>query len=468
MQPLAFLDLETTGATATIDRITEVGIVLVDQHGVREWSSLVNPQTRIPEFIERLTGISNAMVQDAPPFEELADTIAGLLEGRLFIAHNARFDYSFLKNEFKRLERTFRPTVLCTVKLSRKLYPAHHRHNLDSLIERHGLIVSNRHRALGDAQLIHQFWQIVQSEFPTEEIEQAVKTLTARPSLPSHLDEGLIDDLPEGPGVYLFYGENELPLYIGKSTHIRKRVLSHFSADHSNGKEMSLSQQVRRIDWIETEGDLGALLLEARLIKERLPTLNHRLRRSNELCAWELEQKDGHLRPVLRWEGDLNFGSQENLYGLFHSKRDAMEALRSLAQEYALCPAILGLEKVKPGQACFSVQLKKCNGACKGTERPEEHATRLVTALSKIKLKAWPYAGPVGIIEGKAMHVVDRWCHLGTANNEVELADMLEHGKPAFDRDTYKILTKSMGRYEIKLLLPHQKETSPEFSVSRI
>ncbi len=452
MLSLAFVDLETTGGTATVDRITEVGIVLVDEYGVREWSSLVNPQTRIPEFIERLTGISNAMVEEAPVFAELAETINGLLEGRMFIAHNARFDYSFLKNEFKRLGISFRPTVLCTVKLSRKLYPAHYRHNLDSLIQRHGLRVADRHRALGDAQLIHQFWQVIQSEIDAEVIDQAVNALTARPSLPPHLDEALIDDLPEGPGVYLFYGENELPLYIGKSTHIRKRVLSHFAADHSNGKEMSLSQQVRRIDWFETEGELGALLLEAKLIKERLPTHNHRLRRSNELCAWQLEQKDGHLKPLLRWEGDLNFGSQENLYGLFHSKRDAMEALRSISQEYELCPAVLGLEKTRPGQACFSVQLKKCKGACKGSEPPEAHAARLVMALSKMKLKAWPYPGPVGILEGKDLHVVDRWCHLGTAKDESEVAELLEAGRPAFDRDTYKILTKSISRYQVNVL----------------
>lgn len=160
MRPLAFVDLETTGATATADRVTEIGIVEVDEDGsVREWQQLVNPGTRIPPFIEQLTGISNEMVADAPPFAAVADETLRRLEGRLFIAHNARFDYGFLKNEFKRLGIAFRAPVLCTVKLSRTLYPEFHRHNLDSLIERHGLQADARHRALADAQLIHQFWQ---------------------------------------------------------------------------------------------------------------------------------------------------------------------------------------------------------------------------------------------------------------------------------------------------------------------
>src|ERR1700693_4895500 len=119
--PIVFVDLETTGATATADRITEIGIVEVSDRGVSEWSSLVNPEARISEFIERLTGISNAMVATAPTFASLADEVMARLQGRLFIAHNARFDYGFLKNEFKRAGQNFRATVLCTVKLSRKL-----------------------------------------------------------------------------------------------------------------------------------------------------------------------------------------------------------------------------------------------------------------------------------------------------------------------------------------------------------
>ena len=448
MRPLAFIDLETTGATATADRITEIGIVEVDDDGsVREWQQLVNPEQRIPPFIEQLTGISNAMVADAPPFAAIADEVLRRLEGRLFIAHNARFDYGFLKNEFKRLGLGFRAPVLCTVKLSRTLFPEHKRHNLDSLIERHGLVADARHRALADAQLIHQFWQRIHESPGAEAVEAALKKLNARPSLPSHLDPAIADDLPDSPGVYLFYGENSLPLYVGKAKDLKKRVLSHFSADHTSAKEMSLAQQVRRIDWIETAGEIGALLKEAALVKQLLPTHNRQLRKNDEVCTWTLaDEGEGWLRPQLAWARDLDFGLRTSCYGLFKNSKEATDVLRALAAEYNLCDALLGLEKVAPGKPCFGHQVKRCKGACVGKEPLAKHTMRLMAALTGLKLVSWPFAGPALIREEEEAHVIEGWRYLGTAKNEAEVHALLEDGRPQFDRDTYKILAKVVGR----------------------
>jgi len=444
---LAFVDLETTGATATTDRITEIGIVEVDEEGVREWSCLVNPGTPISGFIERLTGISNAMVANAPPFEDVAEEVKARLEGRLFIAHNARFDYGFLKNEFRRAGHDFRATVLCTVKLSRRLFPQHVRHNLDSLIARHGLTVSSRHRALGDARLIHQFWGRLQAEVEPELLAQTVKALTARPSLPANLDAGMADDLPEGAGVYLFYGENDLPLYIGKSKELKKRVLAHFAADHAAAREMDLAQQVRRIEWIETGGEIGALLKEAALIKQLQPIHNRHLRRNEEVCFWQLvEARPGEWRPQLMLAGDLDYRQQEHLYGPFKTARDAKKSLTELAKEHGLCHALLGLEKVKPGKACFAHQLQQCRGACVGREPASFHSARLMAALGRQRLTPWPFAGPAWIREGDEVHLIDHWRHLGTAHSEADLHELLETTLPAFDRDTYRILVKAVQR----------------------
>ena len=446
--PLAFVDLETTGATPTRDRITEIGIVEVAADGsVSEWNMLVNPGTPIPGFIQSMTGITDAMVQEAPTFEEIATEVMERLRGRLFIAHNARFDYGFLKNEFKRAGMDFRTTVLCTVKLSRRLYPQHHKHGLDMLVERHGLKVTDRHRALGDAQLIHQFWNLARSEHPEELLSNLLKELTARPSLPAHLDPGIVEDLPEGPGVYLFHGENALPLYIGKAKNLQQRVLSHFTSDHSSAKEMSLAQQVRRIDWIETGGEIGALLKEAVLIKQLQPTHNRQLRRNLELCAIRLvDQGAGLITPEIVYACDLDFGRQADLYGLFKHRKEAEQVLRDLADAYNLCPSILGLEKVPAGKPCFAYQLKKCKGACVGKEVPAAHTVRLVQALAKLHLKPWPFAGPAMIREGNEVLVVDHWCYLGSANSEDELWNLLEQGRPQFDRDTYRILAKVADR----------------------
>jgi len=449
MQPLAFVDLETTGGSAIKDRITEIGMVLVDDSGVREWSQLIHPQVRIPPFIEQLTGISNGMVVNAPDFESVAAEVNALLQGRLFIAHNARFDYGFLKNEFKRLGIQFKPQVLCTVKLSRTLYPQYERHNLDSLIERHQLKAKERHRALADAQLIYQFWQQATQQFSAETIEATVKNLVQRSSLPSQLAPNLVNELPEGPGVYLFYGENDLPLYIGKSINIRQRVLSHFSADHRNGKEMSLSQQTKRIDWIETGGELGALLTEARLVKQMTPVHNQRLRRKNALCAWQLQQKQDQLSPQLTWANDLDFGAQDNLYGLYSNQRDAQKSLRNLAEQHQLCLGLLGLEKVGSGKPCFAHQLKRCRGVCVGNESELAHAMRLLTAMGELKLASWPYPGAIGIREADELHVIDHWCYLGTARSDEEVGELLGQGRPAFDRDTYMTLIKALKNSQI-------------------
>ncbi|MDH4293555.1 MAG: exonuclease domain-containing protein, partial [Betaproteobacteria bacterium] len=282
---LVFLDLETTGATATHDRITEVGLVEVRNGAfVREWSTLVNPGMSIPPMIQALTGISNDMVATAPPFEDIARELYEAIDGRVLVAHNARFDYGFLKNEFKRLEKTFTAPVLCTVKLSRRLFPQHARHNLDTLMSRHHIACDARHRALGDARVL---WQLAQ-QWRIEPGEAAVLEATAKllkvSTVPAGLPDTVFDHIPEGPGVYLFYGENDVPLYVGKSINMRARVMSHFSGDHRVNKDMRIAAEVKRVDWKQTAGELGALIEEARLVKELSPVHNRQLRRANELC----------------------------------------------------------------------------------------------------------------------------------------------------------------------------------------
>lgn len=171
---------------ATQERITEIGLVEVaDGECVGKWSQLVNPQKFIPPFIESLTGISNEMVQDAPSFEQLAPGLFRRLEGKLLIAHNARFDCAFLRSEFERVGMSYRPHVLCTVKLSRRLFPGHRRHNLDSLIQRHGLDCSARHRALGDAEVLWQFLQKIHAEVDAQRIEAAMRAQLDAPALPA-------------------------------------------------------------------------------------------------------------------------------------------------------------------------------------------------------------------------------------------------------------------------------------------
>lgn len=468
--PLAFVDLETTGANPACDRVIEVGIVKVSGGEIEyEWSTLVDPGEPIPPLIQGFTGITDAMVRAAPRFADIADEVLARLEGSLFVAHNARFDYGFLRNEFGRLGRAFQPRVLCTVKLSRALYPEHHRHGLDALIARHGLACDARHRALGDARVLWDFVRRVQAEKPPEAIRAALKKAMKSPSLPSGLEATAVDAVPEAPGVYLFYGENDLPLYIGKAVNLRARVQSHFAADHGSGRAMRLARETRRIEWIETAGELGALLLEARLIKARQPIHNRHLRKNDELCAFRLVEAGAVALECVPLAG-VAAGELGDLYGQFRSKREAHNALRELAAENGLCLKRLGLEQGRG--PCFNHQIGRCRGWCVGKESALTHDLRLRTALAVLKLRAWPFPGRIAIRERGEdgarceWHLFEHWCHLGTARSEPELHEAAQtRFEAAFDLDTYRILRRALAQradaLDIVRLAECKKSASP-------
>jgi len=441
-RPIAFVDLETTGANAQHDRITEIGVVEVGPEGIVEWETLVDPGTPIPSFIQRLTGISDDMVRGQPTFEALAEGLAERLRGKLFVAHNARFDYGFLKSAFRRAGVDFRADVLCTVRLSRSLFPAAARHGLDALIGRFGLQPKGRHRALADAELLWQFWQHIHARYSPTLVDQAVRALIKHGSLPPGLEEDALDGIPDRAGVYLLYGDQPMPLYIGKSIHLRQRIGAHFANDHRDAKDASLSRAVRRVEWRETGGELGALLLEAHLIKTLQPLHNQRLRRNDQLYSWELPP--GLPVPRLRSDRDVDFSRHPALFGAFPSRAAAEGALRELARGHGLCEATLMLERTtRSGAPCFARQLQRCAGACVGQETSADHRARTEAALTPLALRPWPFPGPVAWREGRGAHchwhVLENWCYLGSAPTLAGTPELL--GKHArFDLDAYQIL----------------------------
>lgn len=447
------LDLETTGGNAVHDRITEIAAVRIEAgKEVARWSTLVNPSVRIPPFIQSLTGITDAMVEDAPAFAEVATRLLSMLDGAVLVAHNVRFDHGFLLNELARLDIALKTKTLCTVRLSRRLYPQHKGHGLDAILQRHGLQTQARHRAMGDVDVVLAWLAVVGRELGIETVErEAAALLQGSASMPPNL-ETPVSDIPDTPGVYLFYGEGTLPLYIGKSVNLRTRVMSHFQSAAKVAREMRILQEIRRIEWRETAGELGALLLESRLVKELQPVYNRQLRRERQLLTWKLA-RDPSTRPLVVLTRMDDVGQQDfpQLYGTYRSKRQAVEALQQLAQMHQLCPRALGLESGKG--ACFAHQIGKCKGVCAGLEAPERHYLRTQMALAQHRLRAWPYAGPIGIREyhGQSarseIHLFDQWCHLATANNDAELEDALDtRHLLAFDLDTYRLLGQRLAK----------------------
>lgn len=451
---LAFVDLETTGTSAAGDRVTEVGIVRVDADpaggppAVSEWSTLVDPGVPIPAYVQSLTGITDAMVRDAPPFASVADAIASRLEGALFVAHNARFDFGFLKHAFTRAGRAFSPRVLCTVRLSRRLDPDAGSHGLDAVIARHGLDPGDRHRALGDARAL---WLLVQAFYrthPPETVEAAVKKLLRIPSLPPQLPADALDTIPDSPGVYLFYGDNPLPIYVGKSVHLRDRVASHFCGDWRGEGDARLSAEIRRIEIETTAGELGALLREAELVKARMPAHNRALRRKADAGVMLFDDEG---IPRFHPAASIDPAQVPGAWGPFSSKRAMRGALEALAREHRLCWSRLKLER-RDGP-CFARQLGQCAGSCVGAEPPETHDLRLRMALAPLAIPAWPWRGPAAVREVAAdgartdVHVVRDWHWIGTARDEGELAAMVEAPvRSAFDLDVCRLLLRTYAR----------------------
>lgn len=452
-EPLVFVDLETTGANFANDRIIEIGLVEVDQDGAREWSSLVDPGKPVPPFITGLTGIDTAMVESAPTFAQLAPELLERLRGRMFIAHNARFDYGFLKHEFRRIGVEFRATNLCTVKLSRKLFPEHHRHNLDTLVERFSITVGDRHRALADARVLWDLWRHWHTLLPEDTICDAVDVITGRPELPPQLDPALIDDLPEAPGAYAMFAEDGALLVAKRAANIRQQVFAHFSPAK---RDTALVRDARHVEWREAAGELGARLREFELTAA--------LRRPHEeLCSWQLVcHGEGDFRPALVFARDVDFARTEDLFGLYHSRREAVQALRKLADAHRLCHHQVGLGNGKPGEACVAYKQRTCRGACIGKEPLSLHSARLMTALAKHRIHPWPYPGPIALIERDEFgmredaHVIDGWGYLGTAHDEASLQCILENrggaSESRFDPDMYRIVGKYLREGKLKVV----------------
>lgn len=444
---LAIVDVETTGAASHYHRIIEIAILRVHRGQlVDKFSTLLDPERTISPFIESLTGIRNKDLENAPTFCQVKDRILSLLDGAVFVAHNAKFDYSFLKEEFEREKINYTAKRLCTMRLSKTLFPDQKKHNLDSIIERFGITCTDRHRAEGDASALWDFLQKLKEHVESAELRKALSKILKTPTVPPLIDESLIKSLPETYGVYIFYDESGNPLYVGKSVNIRNRVLSHFSGDQESAKEQALCRRVVDIKAITTSGELGALLLESHLIKRLLPLYNRKSRIHKKLVVIKKglnDKKYGTIR--LEYLHNVRPPELSSIVGIFKSMKQAKEFLWNIAKNYSLCPRILGIEKGR-GECSF-IQLQRCNGACNGTERAHEYNIRFNLAFAGWRVMPWPFAGPILIEERNESaddgecFIVDNWCLIGCFRfTKTGMQRCLLQSAYRFDYDGYKIL----------------------------
>ena len=468
LPPLAFVDVETTGLDPRVNRITEVGVVTVDGRRAKEWSTVINPLTRRQERPVAPHEITDEMRNDAPRFKDIAADLARLLEGRLLIAHNARFDHGFLKAEFDRARIDFAPKVLCSLMLSRRLYPELASHDLDSLMASHALTAPVRHRALYDAKLIWQFWQHLHGTLPRATIANAVNALLAGPLLPGHLDPSLIDRLPEAPGVFVFHGENDEVLLAGTASNLKWRVQNYFRLDSMSTKARAISHRIRNISWRVTQGPFGARLELALRPDVALPARKAPSVRA--LHSWRFTPESVPCLALVPLSG-ASMAEGNELFGAFDSLRKARNAIQRIAIAERVCHTLLGLGN-SAGPSCPGCA---GNGGLPGCEHGTgrlAHLTRAYGALRGIRVPAWPYRGPIAVRERRAVYIFDQWQYLGTARTLSDIGAVLETRVREFDAKIFRLLVKTLPRLPAKRIVPlapgrsaveAQTESLPDF-----
>ncbi|RKN79752.1 exonuclease domain-containing protein [Ulvibacterium marinum] len=375
------VDIETTGNGIKGNKVTEISIFKYDGYDiVDEFTSLVNPECEIPYFITGLTGIDNQMVRDAPTFEALASTILQFTEDCIFVAHSVNFDYNVLKNEFKEIGLDFVRKKLCTVRLSRKLFPGYHSYSLGKLCTSLNIPLKDRHRARGDA---HATVLLFQKLLRAHGAEKVFKTfLNARSqeaTLPPSLPKDVFENLPTQPGIYYFKNAKGKIIYVGKAINIKKRVLSHFY-DKAN-KEVQMCQETNHIDFELSGGNLLALLMESAAIKKHFPEYNRSQKRNlRPYGIFCYEDRKGILHLAFN-----HLKMAPNALSTFYSPTDCRLYLEELCETFGLCPKYCHLQENV--NSCSHYRVTSCYGVCRGAESVSEYNDKVQAALTHIRSK---------------------------------------------------------------------------------
>jgi DNA polymerase-3 subunit epsilon len=379
----AVVDIETTGGLARRDKITEIAIVLFDGTQIIDrYETLINPERSIPYEITRITGITDEMVKGAPRFYEVAKKIVEMTEGAIFVAHNVRFDYSFLREEFSSLGFTFTRRQLCTVVLSRKSFPGLRSYSLGNLIRHFGISVENRHRALDDAMAtVDILARALSNEEGKSRADRLISAGIRASHLPQDISMDRINQLPEAVGVYYFYNTYGHIIYIGKSINIRKRVIQHFG--NMDSKTDKFIAKVADMTYELTGSELIAMLYESNEIKLIQPEIN-KAQRSKDYPYFVYHYIDANGYIRFAWEkSSVKYRKEKNILNHYSSKAGARGSLYGVTELMGLCSGLTGI--YEPDGGCFYYQTGACSGACQQIELASEYNLRADMAIEKLK-----------------------------------------------------------------------------------
>jgi len=376
----AVVDIETTGGHASANGITEVAINIHDENQVVEsFTTLINPKQPIPVYITALTGINDAMLADAPTFQDVALQIYQLLNDKIFVAHNVNFDYSFLKHHLAAFGYDLSCRKLCTVRLSRKLIPGKSSYSLGKLCSALQIPIQNRHRAAGDADATSILFNLLLENDHEGVIAEMLKKTSKEQVLPPHLDRASILRLPNQPGVYYFKDSKGKIVYVGKAKDLKKRVISHFTGNKPNKQRQDFLRTIHHVDFVVCGTELMALILEANEIKRLWPENNRAMKRyEHKYDLYVFEDQNGYLRLAI----DKHKKNNKSLQS-FNSLLEGYHFLNQLVEKYQLCAKLCYLQKT--ATKCKAHENGQCFGACSGIETVSVYNKRLNHALDEIQ-----------------------------------------------------------------------------------
>lgn len=375
----AVVDIETTGGYASGNGITEISIQVYDGERVTEsFETLVNPQCPIPPYIESLTGISNDMVSSAPKFADVAQKIYEILHDKIFVAHNVNFDYSFVRHELELAGYTLDCKKLCTVRLSRKIFPGFPSYSLGKLCNSLNIQINNRHRAGGDAEATAVLLNLLLKADQEGYIKQFLHKASKEQALPPNLPKAMVDRIPQNPGVYYFKDQKGKVIYIGKAKNLKKRVCSHFTGNNTGKQRQDFLKHIFHVDFEICGTELMAFILEAAEIKRLWPENNRAMKRfEQKFSLFTYTDQNGYMRLGV----DKYKKQVPSLYN-FNTIAEGHGLLRMLIKEHLLCERLCFIQKNRT--VCSGHEDGKCSGACISKESAAAYNVRVKYAIRQL------------------------------------------------------------------------------------
>jgi len=376
----AIVDIETTGGHASANGITDIAIVVYDGDTIiKRFHSLVNPGVPIPYFIQTLTGISNEMVQQAPPFHAIASEVYELLSANIFVAHNVNFDYSFIKYHLSLAGYDLQCKKLCTIRLGRKIFPGMPSYSLGKLCHSLQIPATDRHRAAGDAEATAELFRMLLSNDQEGHVGSFLNRRTSEQQLPPNLRRADIDSLPNTPGVYYFKDGKGSVIYVGKAVNLKKRVRSHFTGNKFGRQRQEFLRNIFSVSYRACGTELMALILEAAEIKRLWPANNRAMKRYEPAFGlYSYEDQMGYVRLVI----DKKRKNSAPLYS-FNTISEGYSLLQKLIHQFELCPHLCFVSR--KGMCSELVDGTVCRGACRGAEPSSDYNMRARGAITEMK-----------------------------------------------------------------------------------